>query len=256
MNTDKDILMYHFLEGDLNDEDERRALHMIADDPEMRALLKFDLQLRQCLSSDILKKQDHPPLLSHTETSVSIPEGFFDGVMGAIAEHDQTDQPDKRKSSSLKESPLSWMITLRNQLWKPRNVAWRPIWSVAIAAALLMIILLSPYITTTLQQPASPVETPAHQIVETTTDRVMMRFVYIDSDAESIAVAGNFSNWEPIELAKQTFNGKVAWTGIVPLPRGEHRYMFIKDGERWTTDPLATRYVDDGFGNKNAIVHL
>ena len=32
------------------------------------------------------------------------------------------------------------------------------------------------------------------------------------------------------------------------LPAGQHEYMFVVDGERWVPDPLAGRYVDDGFG--------
>ena len=38
------------------------------------------------------------------------------------------------------------------------------------------------------------------------------------------------------------------WHGAVVLPAGPHEYMFVVDGERWVPDPLAGRYVDDGFG--------
>jgi hypothetical protein len=40
------------------------------------------------------------------------------------------------------------------------------------------------------------------------------------------------------------------------MDRGEHRYMFIKNGEKWVTDPLAPVQQDDGFGNKNAVIYL
>ncbi len=31
--------------------------------------------------------------------------------------------------------------------------------------------------------------------------------------------------------------------------------MFVVDGE-WVTDPQADRYVDDGFGNRNALIEV
>jgi hypothetical protein len=30
--------------------------------------------------------------------------------------------------------------------------------------------------------------------------------------------------------------------------------MFVVDGEVWVTDPRAERYVDDGFGMRNALI--
>jgi len=32
--------------------------------------------------------------------------------------------------------------------------------------------------------------------------------------------------------------------------------MFLVDGERWETDPRAERYIDDGFGMRNALVNV
>jgi len=40
----------------------------------------------------------------------------------------------------------------------------------------------------------------------------------------------------------------------VPVLPGVHEYMFIVNGDTWVTDPRADRYVDDGFGNRNAVL--
>jgi hypothetical protein len=32
--------------------------------------------------------------------------------------------------------------------------------------------------------------------------------------------------------------------------------MFLVDGQRWETDPRAERYVDDGFGMRNALINV
>ncbi len=38
------------------------------------------------------------------------------------------------------------------------------------------------------------------------------------------------------------------------LPAGEHKFMFVVDGEQWMVPPLAEDYVDDGFGSRNGVV--
>jgi hypothetical protein len=45
-----------------------------------------------------------------------------------------------------------------------------------------------------------------------------------------------------------------AWTIVVPLPPGDHLFMFLVDGTRWVSPPIAEEYVDDGFGARNGVV--
>lgn len=85
---------------------------------------------------------------------------------------------------------------------------------------------------------------------------MLTRFVYTNDTADSVAVAGDFSDWAPIPLSPHTVNGETVWTGLVPVPRGEHEYQFVINGERWVTDPLAPDKQDDGFGAKNAVLKL
>lgn len=44
------------------------------------------------------------------------------------------------------------------------------------------------------------------------------------------------------------------WTLVVPLPPGEHLFMYVVDGTQWITPPLADDFLDDGFGSKNGVV--
>ena len=44
--------------------------------------------------------------------------------------------------------------------------------------------------------------------------------------------------------------------GLIALRPGMHKYMFVVNGERWVTDPEAERYVDDGFGMRNAVIAI
>lgn len=82
---------------------------------------------------------------------------------------------------------------------------------------------------------------------------VYVQFVFEAPSARSVAVAGDFSEWEPT-FTLEDVDGDGIWTGRVPVEPGVHTYMFLIDGTDWRTDPLAERYADDGFGNRNAVL--
>src|SRR5262245_7705877 len=81
-----------------------------------------------------------------------------------------------------------------------------------------------------------------------------VRFVLMKEDATSVALAGSFNQWSPSShpLVRQKARGP--WTIVVPLPPGEHTFMFVVNGREWVSPPMAEDYADDGFGAKNGIV--
>jgi hypothetical protein len=82
---------------------------------------------------------------------------------------------------------------------------------------------------------------------------VYVQFVLEAPTATSVAVAGDFSGWQP-SFTLSDSDGDGVWTGRVPVRPGVHGYMFLVDETRWETDPRAERYQDDGFGNRNAVL--
>jgi hypothetical protein len=82
---------------------------------------------------------------------------------------------------------------------------------------------------------------------------VYVQFVLEAPNAMSVAVAGDFSSWEP-SFALEDLDGDGVWSARVPLTPGVHSYMFLVDETSWLTDPNALRYQDDGFGNRNAVL--
>ena len=44
------------------------------------------------------------------------------------------------------------------------------------------------------------------------------------------------------------------WSAVVPLPGGEHAFMYLVDGTTWVVPPEAQDFVTDGFGNTNGVV--
>lgn len=72
--------------------------------------------------------------------------------------------------------------------------------------------------------------------------------------ASSVAIAGDFNRWEPIELEDP--NGDGIWSTRLAVHPGIYEYMFLLDGSRWMADPHAEWYSDDGFGNRNAVLAI
>jgi len=240
---DKDKLLRRYLNGDLSPEEEQQALHVIADDPEMRSMLRFEQRLSDSLSGDMSLQDDYP-----------VPEGFADKVMHRI---------EQKQGSSASEGIFEVLKSWYRQLWIPQQVQWRPAYGF-VMVLLVLVSLSYPLVLTQGelgQQPASENQQVQNlnnsvQQVSAGSDEVMLRFVYIDENANSVAVAGDFNNWEPTELTRQSINGKTVWTALVSMSRGEHNYMFVKNGDKWVTDPLAPVQRDDGFGNKNAVIYI
>lgn len=234
----KEELLRKFLDGELSEEEEQKALHLIADDPEMREMFRFERKVRAAaVEMDSIEPTE-------------VPSGFTDQVMHKI-EQAQTEPDQTTVIQTIKE----WI----QSLWIPKTINIRPVYGMAMGVVLLIAVTIPFYAgsgpqveelnnTTegTVQQASSNVEK----------EQVWVRFVYIDENAESIEVAGDFNGWEPIALDKQEVNGEQVWTGLVSMDRGEHRYMFVKDGEKWLTDPMAPVQREDGFGNKNAVIYL
>jgi hypothetical protein len=82
---------------------------------------------------------------------------------------------------------------------------------------------------------------------------VYVQFMLEAPGARSVAVGGDFDAWRGSHTLEDA-DGDGVWTGRVPVEPGLHSYMFLLDGSEWVTDPEASRYNDDGFGNRNAVL--
>lgn len=89
--------------------------------------------------------------------------------------------------------------------------------------------------------PTRPVMTPAG-----------VQFELLSLDAQGVALAGSFNQWSAVShpLAR---DARGLWRVVVPLPPGEHLFMYVVDGA-WVDPPLAEDFADDGFGARNGIV--
>jgi len=149
-----------------------------------------------------------------------------DRVMAQVREIQQTrrEDPTPRRSN--------WLL-------RPVTFRLRPVWTLAVAAAAVAVIFL-----------------PFRERATPGAEEGVAQFVGHFPGARSVEVVGSFNDWRRGALALRDDDNDGIWHGAVVLPTGQHEYMFVVDGERWVADPLAGRYVDDGFGagRQNALL--
>lgn len=75
-------------------------------------------------------------------------------------------------------------------------------------------------------------------------------FLIYNPHAKVVQIAGDFTNWEPVNLSKK--NG--IWHIKINLKRGQYKYIYIIDGKP-SLDPQKEIYEDE-FGNKNSIIYV
>lgn len=122
---------------------------------------------------------------------------------------------------------------------QPRQVTVSPLRALSAAAAVILLATFGSWLVGS--GDSSP---PPDVIVE---------FVLEAPGARTVSLAGDFTTWAPgIKLRDPDGDG--VWVGRVRMQPGVHQYMFVIDGSEWVTDPRADRYVDDGFGNRNAVL--
>jgi len=79
-----------------------------------------------------------------------------------------------------------------------------------------------------------------------------VRFSVEQPAAQTVTVAGTFNGWSA-SAHPMTRDASRRWTAVVPLPPGEHLFMYVVDGA-WVTPPQADDFADDGFGARNGVV--
>lgn len=72
--------------------------------------------------------------------------------------------------------------------------------------------------------------------------------------AKTVALAGSFNGWSSTVHLMTPVGSDGVWSLVVPLPQGEHTFMYLVDGKVWMVPPLAEDFVTDGFGQTNGIV--
>ncbi len=246
-----DALLARYLDGDLSEEEARVFLDRLEQEPGLA------WQLR-----------DHERLLAAARQldRPAAPGGFTDRVMERIVrESSRAGVSSSRTAGSSSLGPMN------------RGFRWNR-WASGLAMAAVLVLAfglgrvtvdrsgvapaadgLSPSSGSTLTVGMTPGKVAT--VTGTTqaphaADFRIVRLVYVPrrDDVRSVSVAGSFNGWNARSLPMKREGG--VWTTTLVLPPGSYEYMFVENGKRWVTDPLATHTRDDGFGNRNAVLDL
>ena len=79
-----------------------------------------------------------------------------------------------------------------------------------------------------------------------------LQFVLVAPQAASVALVGDFNDWDPARSPMQTAHG--VWATVMRLAPGRYRYAFLVNGVEWRADPSAPAATDDEFGTPSSVV--
>lgn len=81
--------------------------------------------------------------------------------------------------------------------------------------------------------------------------QVELKFCALSQNPKTVAVAGDFSDWNTLQMKKKDNN---SWVISLKVKPGKYQYSFVIDGEEWIPDPGSYRQIEDGFGGVNSVL--
>ena len=85
-------------------------------------------------------------------------------------------------------------------------------------------------------------------------DSKQVTLVYDIVNAQSVSVAGDFSDWQTDRYPLKK-DEKGLWTITIRLAPGRYEYRFVVDGE-WLNDPKCDERTPNEFGGENCVLHV
>jgi chromosome partitioning protein len=80
-------------------------------------------------------------------------------------------------------------------------------------------------------------------------------FVTLYPRAQSVALAGDFNNWQPSGTPMQRVGDSGVWQTKLKLPNGTYRYRLVVDGQ-WQQDPYNERSEMNPYGDYNSVLEV
>jgi hypothetical protein len=181
---------------------------------------------------------------------------FIDRVSAPLRADERVDASFGERVMSAVRAEVRERASERRSMKKPSERRWwRRSWTfqltpvTALAAAAVIVVLALLGVRAGSSHRGAPMTTASapHDTV------YMVRFVLLAPDARSVALVGDFNNWNRATTTLAPEKDGL-WTASVVLPPGRHEYAFIVDGEHWMADPQAKVTIEDDFGTASSIV--
>jgi hypothetical protein len=131
-----------------------------------------------------------------------------------------------------------------------RTISVSPLGALALAAGLAGIVALGARRDVGIRTGG---EAPSAALAPASRAEQMMKFVFVTPSASSVAIVGDFNDWEEGKSPLRRVSEQV-WAITIPLAPGRYHYTFVVDGTQWVADPLAPRTLEDDFGRPNSVI--
>jgi predicted carbohydrate-binding protein with CBM48 len=132
-------------------------------------------------------------------------------------------------------------------LTEPRSFRVSPL--VALAAGLLFAVSVAGSLLYVL--PPSP-QAVARTVARTAPGAPIVQFGFVAPHASSVALVGDFNDWDPKATPLRAASTGGVWSVEVPIQPGRHLYAFVVDGTVWRPDPAAPKATGEDFGEPNS----
>ncbi len=133
------------------------------------------------------------------------------------------------------------------RLTRPRTIRVRPL--VALAAAALFAVAVA---GSTLYLRSPRVRVAATDVARASGGSSLVQFGFVAPHASSVALVGDFNDWDPKATPLRAASTGGVWSVEVPIQPGRHLYAFVVDGTVWRPDPAAPQATGEDFGEPNS----
>jgi predicted carbohydrate-binding protein with CBM48 len=136
-------------------------------------------------------------------------------------------------------------------LTQPRTFRVSPL--VALAAGLLFAVSVAGSVLYVLPPtPHAAPRTTARTAARTAPGSPIVEFGFVAPHASSVALVGDFNDWDPKATPLRAASTGGVWSVEVPIQPGRHLYAFVVDGKVWRPDPAAPKATGEDFGEPNS----
>ena len=89
----------------------------------------------------------------------------------------------------------------------------------------------------------------------TTAGRKRAVFHVKANPGSEVFLSGSFNNWDEKGKKMKDANGKGEYAAMLYLPKGQHEYKYIINGE-WHVDPDCPKWVQNECGTLNSLITI
>jgi hypothetical protein len=153
---------------------------------------------------------------------------------------------DARVMDEVLRAPSGWRERIAS-LTRPRTFRVSPL--MALAAGLLFAVTVVGSVLYVM--PTSPESAP-RALAPATTSSPIVQFGFVAPHASSVALVGDFNNWDPKATPLRAASTGGVWSVEIPVQPGRHLYAFVVNGTVWRPDPAAPKATGEDFGEPNS----